>query len=145
MKRRQLMMNLIAIFSVLIQACGSKGPTPNDILGTWITQDGAILQINSDSSFIGKSLPAQYFTFFTSKSEVEGKRVDGKGKWKLEEGQGFTEIKLHFTNMNNTEMNGFYSVLVAGEKGALENKPPWYLFLWKDEEGGERYKFVKNK
>ena len=139
------MINLIAIFSVLLQACGGKGPTPKDILGTWINQDGAMLQINSDSSFIGKSLPAQYFTFFTSKSEVEGKRVDGMGKWKLEEGQGFAEIKLHFTTMNNEKMNGFYSVLVSGEKGTLDNKPPWYLFLWKDEEGGERYKFVKQK
>lgn len=139
------MINLIAIFSVLLQACGGNGPTPNDILGTWITRDGAILQMNSDSTFVGKLLLAQYFTFFTSKTEVEGKRVYGKGRWKLEEGQGFAEIKLHFTNMNNEEMNGFYSVLVSGEKGALDNKPPWYLFLWKDEEGGDRYKFVKKK
>jgi hypothetical protein len=45
--------------------------------------------------------------------------------------------------MNDKEVHGFYSVLISGEKGVAENKPPWYLFVWKDEEGGDRYKFIK--
>jgi hypothetical protein len=27
--------------------------------------------------------------------------------------------------------------------GILDNNPSWYLFVWKEEEGGERYKFSK--
>src|SRR5205823_13889667 len=115
----------------------------NDIIGTWVSSDGATLELNKDSSFIGKSLPAEYFTFFTNKKDIQGKRVSGIGMWKIENGQGFKEVKLNFKRMDNKDIYGFYSVLISGENGVLDNKPPWYLFVWKEEEGGERYKFTK--
>lgn len=142
---KQTLIGLGAMLSMFFQACNTqmKEPTQSDILGNWVSSDGAMLELNKDSSFIGKSLPAEYFTFFTSKKDVEGKRVSGSGKWKMEKGQGFKEVKLTFTKMDDKDIYGSYSVLVSGETGALENKPPWYLFVWKGEEGGERYTFIK--
>ena len=65
------------------------------------------------------------------------------GKWELKKGQAFKEVGLNFREMDNKEVYGLYSVMISGENGILENEPPWYLFVWKGEEGGERYKFIK--
>lgn len=132
------------MLSILLQACGGKEPTQNDVIGTWKSSDGATFIFNNDGTFIGESLPAEYFTFYTSKSEVEGKKINGTGKWKLEKGKGaFQEVSLDFRKIDNKDLHGLYQILIAGENGVLDNKPPWYLFEWKGEEGGERYKFLK--
>lgn len=145
MEMKQVIITVGVSLSIFFQACTSqvKEPTQNDILGTWISSDSGILRLNKDSSFIGTSLPAEYFTFFTSIKDVEGKKINGSGKWKIENGQGFKEVKLNFTKMDDKDIYGIYSVLISGETGVIENKPPWYLFVWKEEEGGERYKFLK--
>ena len=129
--------------TIFFSSCGGKEPVQNDIFGTWHGPDSAMLVFNRDSTFIGKALPAEYFTFFTSREEVNGKKVNGSGKWELKKVEGSEEIALNFQEMDNKETHGFYSIFIAGENGALENKAPWYLFLWKGEEGGERYKFLR--
>ncbi|MFI5193207.1 MAG: hypothetical protein ACHQD7_04100 [Chitinophagales bacterium] len=88
------------MLSFLLQACGGNQPTQNDVVGTWKSPDGAILIFDQDETFSGKSLPAEYFTFYTSKSEIDGKKVNGTGKWKLKKGQGFEEISLDFQKMD---------------------------------------------
>lgn len=136
-----------AVLSILFQACNSNSKVKEsaqiDVVGAWKNSDGAIIELNKDSTFIGKSLPAEFFTFFTSKQEVQGKKIDGSGRWRIEDGQGFKEVKLDFRKMNNENIYGNYSVFIAGKTGVLENKSPWYLFVWKEEEGGERYEFLK--
>ena len=141
---KQTLIGFGAMLSMFFQACNSQmnEPTQSDILGNWVSSDGAMLEFNKDSSFIGKSLPDEYFTF-ALKKDAEGKRVSGSGKWELEKGQGFKEVKLTFIKMKDEDIYGFYSILVSGENGILDNKPPWYLFEWKEEEGGERYEFIK--
>jgi len=142
-------MIVVAMLSILFQACNNDNEVKDtmqiDIVGSWKSSDGAMLIINKDSTFTGKSLPAEFFSFFTSKQEVQGKKVEGSGKWKIEKGQGFKKVKLDFRKMNNENIYGNYSVLIAGKNGILENKPPWYLFVWKEEEGGERYEFLKQE
>ena len=140
---RQLLIIVSAILSLFFQGCGDKKPTQNDVIGTWTSSDSAKLELNKDGTFIGGRLPAEYFTFFTSKWDVEGKKVNGSGKWQIDHGQGFEKVKLIFTKMEGKDSYGSYSVLISSENGVLENKSPWYLFVWKEEEGGERYKFIK--
>lgn len=141
--RQTLFISLSAILPILFQSCSNKNPTTADVIGTWANADGATLELHKDGTFTGKSLPAVYFTFFTSKKDVEGKKVNGSGNWRIENGQGFEEVKLDFKKMNDTAVYGFYSVMISGAGGSLENKPPWYLFVWKEEEGGQRYTFDK--
>lgn len=142
---KEVVIVISAVFSIFFQACNSqmKDSDKIEIVGIWKSSDVAILTLNKDSTFVGKSLPAEFFTFFTSRQEVEGKKVNGSGKWRIEDGQGLKEVKLDFREMNNEKIYGNYSVLIAGKTGVLENQPPWYLFVWKEEEGGERYEFLK--
>jgi hypothetical protein len=128
---------------MVFASCANKQPTLKELAGTWVSEDGAVLELNEDSSFVGKMLPAQYFTFFIYKKEIEGKKINGSGKWKLQNGSGFREVNLNFVWMDGGNLYGNYSVLISGEGGIFKNKPPWYLFLWREEEGGERYKFHK--
>jgi hypothetical protein len=141
--RQTLFIGLTAILPIFFQSCSNKKATTVDVIGTWANADGATLELHKDGTFAGKSLPAVYFTFFTSKKDVEGKKVNGSGNWRIEGGQGFDEVKLDFKKMNGTAVNGFYSVMISGTGGPLENKPPWSLFAWKEEEGGQRYTFEK--
>jgi hypothetical protein len=143
MGRQKRVITLIGIFSFLLQACTGEGPAANDVVGIWKSLDGAVLNFSKDGSFDGENLPAQYFTFSTSKSNAEGRKIKGHGKWELQNEAGSAEIKLHFQIIDNNNITGLYSVLIAGEHGILDNKPPWYLFVWEEEEGGERYKFKK--
>lgn len=133
------------MLSLLLQACGGQNPTQMDIIGKWESSDGASFSFTKDGEFSGTFLPGQYFTFFTSEKEVQGKRIEGKGHWKLTKGQQFTEIRLSFDTINQQPILGLYTLLMAGKNGILDNKPPWYLFVWEEEEGGERYKFTKRQ
>lgn len=117
-------------------------PKKDEMIGVWVSSDGAKLSIDDDGTFTGESLPAEYFSFYTNKETVSGKKVKGTGKWRLEKNQGIWEVKLDFEEMNGIKKGGSYFVLVSGT-GTLENNPPWYLFEWKEEEGGPRYKFEK--
>lgn len=140
------MIIFINIIAIALTGCmSSKQPLQDEIIGTWVSSDGATLQLKKDGNFIGKDLPAEYFSFHIHKEEALNRKINGEGRWRLEKNQGDWEVKLDFEVMNNIKQRGFYSVLVSGSKGILENKSPWYLFLWKEEEGGDRYKFFKKE
>ena len=139
---KYILVYIVAVITIS-QGCTGKGPRRNDVLGTWVSNDGASFVFKEDGTFTGNSLPATYYTFHTSKEKVDGKKVNGSGIWEVENDQNVKEVKLHFTKMDDVDINGFYSINMAGSNGISGNKPPWYLFEWKDEEGGERYKFVK--
>lgn len=113
------------------------------MIGAWNSSDGGMFLFNENGSFSGKSLPAKYFTYFTSENEVLNKKVNGRGKWKLEKENGFWRIQLEFENIDGRPLAGLYYLLISGQTGILENKPPWYLFVWKDDVGGEKYKFQR--
>lgn len=125
------------------QGCLGSIPSRDEMVGSWMSSDSAKLIIFQDGTFTSRSLPAEYFSFYVKKQEVIGKKIDGKGKWKLENDQGSWEVKLEFEEINKTRELGFYFVLVARNNSIIEQKPSWYLFLWKQEEGGDRYKFKK--
>lgn len=137
------MMNLIAIFSLLMQACGGKELSQNDIIGKWESVEKSELVFNQDGTFTGKSIPVK-FGFMPSDSLTSDK-FSGSGKWLLKEASPNWEVELDFDKVTVNKNGCSFPILIAGENGILDNKPPWYLFLWKEEEGGERYKFVKKE
>jgi hypothetical protein len=141
MKRIVKFMGLI--LATMLQGCSGQDPTKEEMIGTWVSSDGATLRINDDGTFSGKALPAQYFSFFVNKEDVQGKTVSGEGKWRIEKKPNFWRVKLDFEEMNGIKKGADYFILISGTNGILENKPPWYLFEWVDEEGGPRYKFEK--
>jgi hypothetical protein len=132
---------LFTILSFLLQACSSKKPIQDDIVGRWKTSDGAGFQFNKDGSFTAKSFPAE--AVFHLDSQFTNVKFDGSGKWMLGKGDGQWEVYLDFQQVSNNKCKSSFPLLIAGKKGVLDNKPPWYLFVWKEEEGGDRYEFAK--
>lgn len=133
----------IFILAILFQACMGTDPKKDEMIGKWVSSDGATLKINKDGTFTSEDLPAEYFSFYVKKEDVSGKKVNGVGKWRLEKSQGRWEVTLDFEEMNKIKKGGNYFVLVSGSTGILENNPPWYLFEWVEQEGGKRYRFEK--
>jgi hypothetical protein len=143
MEMKKMLISICALLTTAF-AC-NKGPAigQDDIVGRWRNPDGASFSFTKDGRFSGALLPAKYFTFSTSSDETEGRKIEGVGHWKLTKGKQFTEVKLSFDTINQQPILGLYTLFIAGNKGFLENLPPWHLFIWEDEVGGERYKFIK--
>jgi hypothetical protein len=133
--------NLVAIFSLLFQACGGKDPALSDIIGRWQSSDGAMFVFNKDGTFREKSFLAEFVLL--PKNEYKNVRFDGTGTWLFRKGSSNWEVYIDFKEVSNKKCSSAFPLLIAKENGILENKPPWYLFVWKEEEGGERYKFIK--
>ena len=133
---------MIMILAAAFQGCMGVDPKYDDVVGTWVNPDGATLSIDNAGTFNGEALPAEYFSFYTNRNDVSEKRISGSGRWRLEKGQHFWEIKLDFEELNGVKRGGSYSILVSGSTGVLENNPPWYLFEWLAD-GGQRYKFER--
>lgn len=132
---------LVAL-SFFFHSCNSAVPTEKDIIGEWISGDGAKLRFKANGTFEGEMLPGEHF--FGQTQEYKGKKVHGSGKWLLKKGQGWWEISMNFNKILNQEDEFDTQILISGSSGLLSQNPPWYLFEWKDEEGGERYMFKKH-
>jgi hypothetical protein len=133
----------VSMLFMIFASCNEGKPSEDELIGSWISWDSAIIQINKGGEFTCQRLPAEYFSFQIPGSTEQRQKIQGYGKWRLERNDYQWEIKLDFQVMNNASKSGFYSVFISGSKGLLENQGPWYLFVWKGEEGGERYEFFK--
>lgn len=129
------------IIAVFFQACSGKDPQRNEIVGTWTNPEGAVVVLVDNGEFTAKSFPAEYVLL--PKDSFRNQKFDGSGKWTLRKRQAQWEVYLDFNRFSDQKYACSFPLLVAGKKGVLENEPPWYLFLWKGEEGGERYTFEK--
>jgi hypothetical protein len=141
--KRVIMGTILALF---FNSCNSNSQEKKisqiDVIGTWRSSEKAELIFKNNGVFIGSQIPAE-FGFFPADSFANIK-FSGSGKWELKKGASHWEIMLDFTKVTGVDKNGCsFPLLIAGENGILENKPPWYLFAWMEEEGGERYKFFK--
>lgn len=141
---RQVIANIaLVIFSILSESCNTPKLTQDDIIGSWKSSEGALLVLNQDGTFTGKFIPAE-FGFFPPDS-FRNIKFNGSGKWALKKGASNWEVNMNFDKVTGIDKNGCsFPLLVAGENGLLDNKPPWYLFVWYDEEGGARYKFTRS-
>jgi hypothetical protein len=132
--------NLIAMLCFLLQACGDKEPTKDDVVGTWKNPDGAEFVFNKDGTFRAQQIPTGLG--YMASDSLQNRKFDGSGKWEFKKENSYWEAYVDFEKANVNKTCTF-PLLIAGENGVLETKPPWYLFVWKGEEGGERYKFSK--
>jgi hypothetical protein len=141
MERKQMkIINLLAMLSFLLLACGGQEPSQNDVVGKWESPDGAEFIFNKDGTFTAKQIPTE-FGYMPSDS-LQNMKFNGSGKWEFKKENSYWKTYVDFDKVNVNKTCTF-PLLISGESGVLENKPPWYLFVWKGEEGGERYKFVR--
>lgn len=133
--------NALLVFSILSILLGCRGiePAKTAITGTWVSEEGGKLIFKNDGSFLSLSLPTK---LFLREGEEKNKIFDGSGIWEITKGQSHWEVSLDF-KQTSIQVNNFGQQLLIGGDGILENKPPWYLFLWKGEEGGDRYELKK--
>lgn len=135
------MKKVLILVGMFFQGCNSQSPIENDILGNWEGQDGSVFVFKADGTFSSSSLPAQLVLL--PKDQYVNQRFDGTGKWLLRKGSTNWEVYINFKQVSDKKYKSAFPLLVAGENGLLDNKPPWYLFIWKEEEGEDRYKFTK--
>jgi len=135
------MIYLMVIVSLFLQASCGREPVCNDIIGIWKNPDGAEFIFDKNGAFSGKKIPSQFG--FMPIDSLKNKNFNGSGKWTLKKGSANWEVYVEFDKVSVNKNGCAFPLLLAGENGILANKPPWYLFVWKEEEGGERYKFAK--
>ena len=129
------------ILSIFFQSCSGKAPVREDVLGAWMSSDSAVLVLNKDGTFVGDSIPSRFG--FTSFDSVTQHKFSGRGNWTFRKGQAHWEVYFNFNQVTVRKNGCAFPVLIAGKNGILENNPPWYLFLWQEEEGGQRYEFKR--
>ncbi len=68
---KTLLVSTASILIVLIQSCGA---TPNkwDLLGRWVSNNGASITLYRDSTFIAKNLPSKIFIEYDSSGLFDG-------------------------------------------------------------------------
>jgi hypothetical protein len=140
MKKIAFVKIAIITVSIFLQGCSNTEPTNKDVIGWWRSEDGAKLKFKQNGTFEAELLPGELF--FARTDDFNHKRFNGSGKWLLKEKQGLWEISLNFDKVLNQNRYDT-QILLSGSSGLTEKSPPWYLFEWKDEEGGERYSFKK--
>jgi hypothetical protein len=138
--KRNIKMILFGCIFSCFQFCTNKNPTENEIEGIWKNENVGNLILNKNHTFSGTNLKSGIFLF---ESKTSNKVFDGRGTWKLQKGDASWEIELYFKSYSTGSGGILYNLYISGEKGILENQPPWYLYIWKDDEGGERIKFKK--
>jgi hypothetical protein len=116
--------------------CRNVQPAEPAIIGTW-SSDNAVFVFEENGLFSAENLPSGIF--FIEPKARQG-QFSGKGKWKFRMVQDDWEIYLHFDEISNDYKGYETSLLLSkGRDGQ------WNIFLWKEEEGGERYEFHKNR
>jgi len=131
----------ISFFSFI--SCSGPNPARQEMVGRWVGNSGTEVNINGDGTFRGKHFPFKKFIAFIKPQDSLQTEFDGEGRWDIAKNGSYWEVTLKF---DKTSPPGYllnYPLLVGGENGVLANKPPWYLYYWVEEEGGERYKFLK--
>ena len=129
------------ILLIFFQSCSGKAPVREDVLGAWMSSDSAVLVLNKDGTFTGDSIPTRFG--FIAIDSITQRKFSGSGNWTFRKGQAQWEVYLDFNQATVGKNGCAFPVLIAGENGVLENEPPWYLFLWEGEEGGQTYGFKR--
>lgn len=103
-----------------------------------------MLDFKENETFVGTNLPEKYYTVDIGNQNVTDKKINGEGEWKIVKGQAGWEISLKFKPSKDFE-GGFDTTVLLdkleGEDAGFGGN--WYIFMWEGEEGGGRYKFMK--
>lgn len=138
---RQLILLLEMIASMFLFSCNSEKYKEEDFVGIWKSNDGAIIQLKSDFSFIANSLDFSkiYYPFYKCKN----KKTDCIGKWKYTMNSQKERVIYVLCDVDNKQRS--FSFYISG-KGVLGNKPPWDLYVdIGDPDDMNRYVFTKEQ
>lgn len=130
---------------LLICGCVGKGPTREELAGTWLGADSASIKLTEDGAIYGKNLPSSYFN--QSMSRQYGDKFDGNGMWKFNE-QRSRELLLTFLEMkfDSVTLGRFTGLRIhAGGTGSSDPKQAWRLYLWENpgDKSGAQFSFKK--
>lgn len=117
--------------AALVGTCCRSHATMEDIVGAWVSSDGAVMEFRNDGRFSASNVPAGILFGPDHPSD----RLGGVGKWHLAEGSMGTEVELEFDSIGEAKQGFGIAVRTSGRGDSLR------LFFWVTEPGGERYEF----
>ena len=137
MKQKKLF-NIISIsLFFLPNGCSNPKPTFQDFIGTWVSEDGAEITLQKDSTCIYKNIPIEYIEISIDKDSL-----NNTGKWYLKKDDlGYNGYYIDIRQKETP-----YMTLYISGGGLLDNTPPWFLFQYiGDPDELNLYKFTKSK
>lgn len=133
------------VFVFFLVSCKYKSESVDaiSIEGKWKgDSSNAQLEFLPDGKCLVNFLPAD-LVFFPP-NEFRNKLISGQGEWSLKNGGQFAQVFVRLNSISGIDKNGVsFTLYVAGRKGLLDNQPPWYLFMWEEDEGGNRIEFSR--
>jgi hypothetical protein len=145
---------MAVLLLLLFQNCSNPELRREDFVGTWKSNDGAVIELREDGSYSAKRI--NYYNYF-SEVKYENKRFDFDGRWKILDHKKLKQLELQSDvtfkdlGINSTYMidgrvyshNIGITFEISGQ-GLLEDTPPWYLFVWiGDPDSVNKYRFEK--
>lgn len=124
-------------------------PKRNDFIGRWVPPEGGVIALNEDSTcYI--NLPSK--AYIIRLCEIKEDSIKFYGRWTFcpsdQYSPGPYEINITSDSIIYTSKHGLaskvgFTLYTIGEKGFLDDKPPWYLFtLYLDD---KLYKIKKER
>ncbi|PUZ19489.1 hypothetical protein GA0116948_1285 [Chitinophaga costaii] len=134
-----------SVYAFLLLGCSAPTPTRQEIVGKWAGNGGASVTIMEDGTFTGKHFPFKKFfpPSFIKPQDAARTEFDCGGTWVIKYENPYWKVILDFKTSSVPGYLCNTSLLIGGENGVLENRPPWYLYYWLEEEGGARFRFLK--
>jgi hypothetical protein len=117
---------------VLFGACSKSNLTAADIIGIWKHSEAEI-QFSGDGRFVARNIP-RFLLFGPSEAEAA---VSGQGKWQIVADAAGSDVKLSFNKIDEKDDTFVLPIHTSGSGKSAA------LFFWKEKEGGERFKFLK--
>ena len=147
---------LFILLAILLSGCNAE-IRKSDLEGTWRSDDGALIVLNEDGTFIAKGI--NYFVVSGSKL-FNGKKIDLSGEWQIGKtgnqekksvelisNSTYKDFDVHKTYVDENGLEQSYKIYCTFqvyESGLFNNKPPYSLFVYiGDPDDMNKYNFTK--
>ena len=145
--KRILVLTLLSL--VILYSCTPAAPTREDIIGEWVSDDGAKIQFNSDSTFRITNIPDSIMISY----HIDKILLSGLGLWSIESSKTnhMWQIELsiqHFAGEMFVEKNLFANsrILSFLDKDFVEKNfyvsSKWLLSFFDEKNGDYIFKKV---
>ncbi|MBF0575498.1 hypothetical protein [Dysgonomonas sp. GY617] len=133
-----------AIFSLFIVCafyrCTPTPPQFEEMVGVWKAKDGAVIELNADSTFVIKNFDSYFFHELSD--NTVGYKVNAEGKWSiwtrdvlgnliLSVGISYavkSSDSLFISDQNRWIIRNYSeSFYIKGDGGFLTDKAPWFI------------------
>jgi len=150
-------MNVLGVFCrtvlLVIPLMGCNSPKPQDIVGKWLPDEHSPRIIKNvflpkpillaeqpsfvfgpDANFVMQNMPG---TLVFGPGRERNRIISGNGKWSVGKYAGSEVVFLEFAKIDGKEITSATQIQISkGPQGVV-------LYFWIEEEGGERFEFVK--